>query len=229
MRTRLTDRVAFTEELDSIATELEKIDPRLAMAVDQVSDALENRTGMAVGPGQIHPEGEKLYNLAKKFLEENSVSKFNLKDLEHEIDDRLVENYRDKSEVEFDVGYQGLERFHSAWCTFVRKDEEELFKNQNQRNIKLMKTELNKRLIPLWVSEVSNVINNKLVPKYKKKGWKDFDISIHFSEEGGKELFSLDDEWASSFSPYFKIKAKAEAGKVPEAKGKEEETHEWWK
>lgn len=47
-RTRLTDRIAKTvslvKELDSIATEVEQVSPRLALELDRVSDALEGRT-----------------------------------------------------------------------------------------------------------------------------------------------------------------------------------------
>lgn len=46
-RTRLTDRIAktasITERLDKIATELEQVDPKMALAIDLVSDKLENR------------------------------------------------------------------------------------------------------------------------------------------------------------------------------------------
>ena len=46
-RTRLTDRIAktisITERLDIIASELEQVDPRIALAIDQVSDRLEKR------------------------------------------------------------------------------------------------------------------------------------------------------------------------------------------
>jgi hypothetical protein len=44
-RTRLTDRIArttsITERLDIIASELEQVDPRSALIIDQVSDRLE--------------------------------------------------------------------------------------------------------------------------------------------------------------------------------------------
>lgn len=46
-RTRLTDRIAkttsITERLDTIATELEQVDPRIALAIDQVSDRLDGK------------------------------------------------------------------------------------------------------------------------------------------------------------------------------------------
>jgi hypothetical protein len=43
MRVRLTDRISYTARLDRIAAEVELMDPRLALAIDMISDQLECR------------------------------------------------------------------------------------------------------------------------------------------------------------------------------------------
>jgi hypothetical protein len=63
MRTRLTERIArtasFTEELDSIATEIEQVSPHLALELDKVSDVLEGRTSLfGLGGPKKKPEGK---------------------------------------------------------------------------------------------------------------------------------------------------------------------------
>ena len=53
-RIRMTERIAkaasITERLDRIASELEHVDPRIALAIDQVSDQLEGRVATPSEP-----------------------------------------------------------------------------------------------------------------------------------------------------------------------------------
>jgi len=50
MRNRLTDRIAKTaslvEDLDNVASEIEQINPRLALELDRISDVLEGKTAL---------------------------------------------------------------------------------------------------------------------------------------------------------------------------------------
>ena len=56
-RIRLTEKIAktasFIERLDKIASELEQVDPRIALAIDQVSDRLESRKADTVQDQQM--------------------------------------------------------------------------------------------------------------------------------------------------------------------------------
>jgi hypothetical protein len=68
-RTRLTDRIAktasITERLDVIASELEQVDPRIALAIDQVSDSFESRKALTEEDDSSYTD----YSLIKKIRE----------------------------------------------------------------------------------------------------------------------------------------------------------------
>ena len=65
-RTRMTKYGNFTSQLDQIATELEQVDPRLALAVDQVSDRLET-----AGVRDLMPvKKDEIKKLVKIFIAE---------------------------------------------------------------------------------------------------------------------------------------------------------------
>ena len=71
----------ITEELDCIAGELEPQDPRLALAIDQISDYLDYRTAKVEWPfierflKDISPVLENIKNQARKIREPSDVAK----------------------------------------------------------------------------------------------------------------------------------------------------------
>jgi hypothetical protein len=94
-RIRLTDRIAkaisITERLDSLASELEPVDPRIALAIDQVSDKLEGRVAENKPSKPVGSRFDKFYD-DKDFI--NALNEL-IPDLKKKMDEGKPGSHHD--------------------------------------------------------------------------------------------------------------------------------------
>jgi len=77
MRTRLTTVASITERLDSVASELEQEDPRVALAIDQISDRLDGREAfLGIGGPKKEFPIERLKQKGFNFASNNLYKKY---------------------------------------------------------------------------------------------------------------------------------------------------------
>jgi hypothetical protein len=92
----MTDKGVFlTARLDEIAGELEAVDPRLALALDRVSDQLESRTALFGIEEDITSRIEKAVKKAEPVFDKFSAYVDELNDL---LDEASKKTYEDKSQ-----------------------------------------------------------------------------------------------------------------------------------
>jgi hypothetical protein len=175
-RTRLTDRVAktasFTERLDKIASELEQVDPRLALAIDQISDHLDKR-GMAIGPSQVKSEvQEKLEAYFKTNGE--SLSKI----VENKIDSWFRSNANKTNERRLfrDIKYEnGVTSLDIASISIpLPKKFTDIFTKKDMAVLDDIHNNV-------WDDAIES-IEDKLEKAYKDLGWHYVSIFINFKE-----------------------------------------------
>jgi hypothetical protein len=119
-RIRLTDKIAktasITERLDKIASDLEQVDPQMALAIDQISDRLEGRN-FHLG-SSIKPEDRDIY---ENFKRVKGVADIKIK--------RFYGNVKNFDLVDIDkkTGYNIDIRFNNGYLAQVRKIENKFY------------------------------------------------------------------------------------------------------
>lgn len=88
----LKDAGKFTERLDKVASELEKVSPEMALEVDKISDVIEGRreaTTLKYDPDESsYMSGRFNYNVRKREGDESYMDDFNKSDFEQVMGER---------------------------------------------------------------------------------------------------------------------------------------------